>query len=356
MSANRSSTTAPAAVGTDLATGLRAQVERDPTLADAAAVVAALAGVAVRMAGILAADPHTAGHGKVAGSANADGDQQRSLDVIANDLVVAALKGTPTSYYASEEEDAILTLAKTGTVAVAVDPLDGSSNIDVNVPVGLIFSIYPSAAGAAASFLRPAREQVGAGYFVFGPHTALAVTLGDGVEIYVLDGASGTFRLANPRAAIPVMCTEFAINASNYRHWLEPIRAFIDDCLAGAEGPREKDFNMRWIASLVAEAHRILVRGGVFLYPADKRKGYERGRLRHLYEAAPIAMIAEQAGGGAIDGLTRILDKTPTSLHERTPLIFGSSSKISRVQRYHTDPAFGREQTPLFAARGLYRA
>jgi fructose-1,6-bisphosphatase I len=214
---------------------------------------------------------------------------------------------------------------------MAIDPLDGSSNIDTNVSVGTIFSLYPAAPSPEASFLRPVSAQIGAGYVIYGPQVALVCSFGAGAQRYVLDPVAGAFVLADPAVSLPVEAAEFAINASNYRHWPVPVRAFVDECLAGTEGPRGKNFNMRWIASLVAEAHRIFVRGGVFLYPADQRKGYEAGRLRLLYECAPIAFLAVQAGGGATDGQREILGLTPTALHQRVPFVFGSHAMVDRV-------------------------
>ncbi|MEL6978158.1 MAG: class 1 fructose-bisphosphatase [Pseudomonadota bacterium] len=322
-----------------------------------AETIEAIAAAAIKIERLVGCGPLAGDLGAAMGAANADGDQQKALDVAANQLVADALQAAPVAYYASEEEDAILTLRADAPLAVAVDPLDGSSNIDVNVSIGTIFSITPrSEAGATASIFRPGREQLAAGYVIYGPHTALILTVGEGVDLYVLDRASGAFRRVRGGLSIPTNTKEFAINASNYRHWPEAVRTFVDDCLAGADGPRGKNFNMRWVASLVAETHRIFSRGGLFLYPEDQRPGYERGRLRLIYEAAPIAMLAEQAGGGATDGVTRILDKSPTDLHQRTPLVFGAAEKVERVASYHTDPAFAREVSPLFGGRGLFRS
>lgn len=290
------------------------------------------------------------------GAANSDGDRQKKLDVLANEAVLRALGACDAvAYFASEEEDEILTVRSGGGYAVAVDPLDGSSNIDANTSIGTIFSVFPASPDdATGSFFRPGAEQVAAGYAIYGPYTSLVVTLGAGVEIFVL-GDDGCYRRAGLRFSIPKNTREYAINASNYRYWREPVRDFVDDLVAGAEGPRGKDFNMRWLASLVGETHRILLRGGVFLYPADKRPGYEKGRLRLIYEAAPIAFVIEQAGGAATDGRMRMLDKVPMSLHERTPLVFGSADKVARVTRYHSDPTHQRARSPLFGERGLFR-
>jgi fructose-1,6-bisphosphatase I len=330
---------------------------RNPIRRSVAKVVGALASVACELSNSLALGPLGGRLGADVGDNNVDGDVRKQIDVNANAMIIEALRNTPTAYYASEEEDAILTLASNGLLAVAVDPLDGSSNVDANIAVGTIFSIFPaSPEGATASFLRAGNQQIASGYFVYGSHTALVLTTGNGVDLYVLDRETATFQLAREHLLIAPATREFAINTSNYRHWPEPVRNFIDDCVAGSEGPRAKNFNMRWIASLVAETHRIFSRGGVFLYPADDRKGYERGRLRHVYEAAPIALLVEQAGGSATDGLSAILDRIPSSLHERTPLIFGSADKVALVVTYHRDPGLARERSPLFRNRGLFTA
>ena len=285
---------------------------------------------------------------------NTDGDSQKALDVMADAEFADALSGAQVRWYASEEQDEVVELDPKGRYALAIDPLDGSSNIDVNVSIGTIFSIFEAGNDALASFLRPAHEQIAAGYIIYGPQTALMVTFGQGTQHYVLDPQSQRFRLVNAAVSLPENASEFAINASNYNHWKKPVRAYIDDCLAGAEGPRGHSFNMRWVASLVAETHRILSRGGIFLYPSDDRPGYDRGRLRMVYEAAPIAFLVEQAGGRATDGSDRILDKTATTLHGRTPLVFGSSEKVARVAAYHDLP--DREVSALFGSRGLFRS
>ncbi len=329
----------------------KAGTDRDAT----ADTMAALAQATAQISALIRLGPLAGALGAETGGANADGDSQKKLDVLANEAVLRALKQAPVAYFASEEEDEIQSLRPDGAIAVAVDPLDGSSNIDANASIGTIFSVFPvSPAGATASFFRPGSEQVAAGYAIYGPHTALVFTLDEGVDVFVLD-PEGRYRRADLRIAIPKASREYAINASNYRYWREPIRDFVDDLIAGAEGPRGKDFNMRWLASLVGDTHRIMQRGGVFLYPADARAGYERGRLRLIYEAAPIARLAERAGGGATDGEKRILEKVPSELHERTPLVFGSSDKVARVARYYADPSHQRARSPLFGERGLFR-
>lgn len=289
----------------------------------------ALAGAAIALGARIARNG-VAEHLGAAAGVNADGDGQKALDVIADALFLQAARAGGVRHYASEEQETVVDLGA-GDWALAIDPLDGSSNIDTNVSVGTIFSVYPAAATPETSFLRPVGEQIGAGYVIYGPQVALLCSFGAGVQRYVLDPDAAAFVLVDAGVAIPPAAAEFAINASNYRHWQAPVRAFVDECLAGTEGPRAKNFNMRWIASLVAEAHRIFVRGGVFLYPADARKGYEAGRLRLVYECAPMAYLVEQAGGRATDGHANILAMTPASLHQRVPFVFGSREKVQRV-------------------------
>lgn len=284
---------------------------------------------------------------------NTDGDVQKALDVIADEMFFDALKGTEIRWYASEEREEVMPLNAGGRLALATDPLDGSSNIDVNVSIGTIFSIFDALDDAEASFLRPGTEQLAAGYIIYGPQTGLVVTFGNGTASFILDPETGEFLLVNPAMKIPEASSEFSINASNYRHWAKPVRAYIDDCLAGETGPRGKNFNMRWVASLVAETHRIITRGGIFLYPRDARKGYENGRLRMVYECAPIAMLVEQAGGEATDGSDRLLEQRAKTLHARTPLIFGTPEKVGRVATYHDLPE--NETSALFRERSLFR-
>ena len=316
-------------------------------------VLSALSAVAAEVNEMIAIGPLGDALGAAVGE-NTDGDQQKALDVLADNMFASALRPAKVRFYASEERDTVDALNQAGSYAIAIDPLDGSSNIDTNVSIGTIFSIYDAEENADASFLRPVSQQIAGGYFIYGPQCALIVTFGDGVQHFVLDPRDRTFHLAEARMEIPALASEFAINASNYRHWSQPIRAYIDDCIAGEEGPRAKNFNMRWIASLVAETHRIMARGGIFLYPSDDRPGYEHGRLRLLYEGAPIAFLAEQAGGAATDGCDRILDKTVTELHERAPLVFGTVEKVERVASYHDLPEV--EVSALFGNRGLFRA
>ena len=327
-------------------------ISTDPFPEPLRAPLVALCEVAEQLALTIARGPLGGALGAAVGE-NTDGDQQKALDVMADEAFAAALKGTGVRWYASEEQEEVVPIDETGGLALAIDPLDGSSNIDVNVSIGTLFSIYEARDGAEDSFLRPAKEQIAAGYFIYGPQTGLVVTFGDGTRQYVLDPDARRFVLVTERMQIPIESTEYAINASNYRHWQAPVRAFIDDCIAGAEGPRARNFNMRWVASLVAETHRILSRGGVFLYPSDNRKGYERGRLRMVYECAPVAMVIEQAGGRATDGVDPILNQSARELHGRAPLVFGSADNVSRIATYHELPP--GEVSALFGTRGLFR-
>ncbi|MAQ36721.1 fructose-bisphosphatase [Thioclava sediminum] len=320
--------------------------------ADLADTMTRLTSVGAQLARMIARNGLEGNLAEAAGT-NAGGDGQKALDVIADEAFMDALRGGAVRHYASEEQDEVVDFGE-GTLALAIDPLDGSSNIDVNVSIGTIFSIFEAADDMDASFLRPANEQIAGGYIIFGPQTALVVTFGKGVQQWVLEPGSDIWRRVADPKPLPSETSEYAINASNYRHWPQPIRAFIDDLVAGAEGPRGRNFNMRWIASLVAETHRIISRGGVFLYPGDDRDGYERGRLRHVYECAPIAMLIEQLGGEATDGADPIMSATPDRLHARTPFVFGSASKVARVAAYHDLPQ--DEAHALFNTRGLFRS
>ncbi|MEE9273206.1 MAG: class 1 fructose-bisphosphatase [Robiginitomaculum sp.] len=317
--------------------------------------VKALAQSAAEISHICARGPLEGALGATTGEENSDGDQQKTLDVRSDEIVTAALKTAPVAYYASEEQDDIITLDKDMPLAVASDPLDGSSNIDTNVSIGTIFSIFPVAESAQASFFRSGAEQICGGFFVYGPQTSLVITTGAGVDTYVLNPDTGVFELAITKMDIAKDSTEFAINASNLRHWDGPICTYIEDCLAGVDGPLGRKHNMRWVGSLVADAGRILTRGGVFLYPSDDRPGYEHGRLRLLYEANPIAFVIEQAGGVATDGGVRILDLTLEELHQRVPLIFGSEKSVQMVARYHHQRSQKTAKPTLFNNRGLPR-
>jgi fructose-1,6-bisphosphatase I len=274
-----------------------------------------------------------------AGTGNVQQEEQKQLDVITNDMLLDTYSATPwVAGVASEEMETFVassTPPNDGAFLVLFDPLDGSSNIDVNVSVGTIFSVLPSpATGRAlteADFLQPGRNQRAAGYVVYGPQTTMVLTVGNGVHGFTLDPASGAWLLTHSGMTIPRATKEFAINMSNMRHWAAPIRAYIEDCLAGETGPRGKNFNMRWIASMVADVHRILVRGGVFMYPADARDPSKPGKLRLMYEGNPMALLVEQAGGRATDVNGDILDIVPTGLHQRIAVVLGSAEEVERV-------------------------
>jgi fructose-1,6-bisphosphatase I len=285
-------------------------------------------------------------------SENVQGEIQKKLDIIANEVLIEANEwGGHLAAMASEEMEGIYVVPNRypqGEYLLLFDPLDGSSNIDVNVSIGTIFSVLkkPENAGSGNTagvsehdFLQPGSRQVAAGYCVYGPQTTLVLTVGDGVAMFTLDREQGSFVLTQENVKIPADTKEFAINMSNMRHWDAPVKRYIDECLQGAEGPRGKDFNMRWIASMVADVHRILTRGGVFLYPWDKREPEKPGKLRLMYEANPMGWLVEQAGGAATNGKQRILDIAPAKLHERVSVILGSKNEVERVTRYHNQPA-----------------
>ena len=288
---------------------------------------------------------------------NTDGDKQKALDLIANDLIIEAIQAAPIACLVSEELEKPFTMKKGAPLFVATDPLDGSSNIDTNVSVGTIFSILPTIKDSTdtACLLQPGTAQVAAGYVIYGPQTAMVLTLGEGTMIFTLDPRTAEFRLTSPVVEIYPDTNEFAINSSNSRQWDGHIKAYVDDCLRGEEGPHGSNYNMRWIASLVAECHRILSRGGIFLYPGDIRKGYGTGRLRLVYECNPIAFLIEQAGGAASTGVQRILEIQPNDIHERVPMIFGSLHEVELVEQYYADLNPYHERPLLFGNRSLLR-
>jgi fructose-1,6-bisphosphatase I len=284
--------------------------------------------------------------GGVLGSAeseNVQGEVQKKLDIIANEVLIEANEwGGHLAAMASEEMDSIYVVPNRypqGEYLLLFDPLDGSSNIDVNVSIGTIFSVLKKPDDTPgvqeADFLQAGARQVAAGYCVYGPQTTLVLTVGDGVAMFTLDREQGSFVLTQEKLTIPPDTKEFAVNMSNLRHWDAPVKRYIDECLAGKEGPRGKDFNMRWIASMVADVHRILTRGGIFMYPWDKREPEKPGKLRLMYEANPMSWLIEQAGGAATNGRQRILDIQPKKLHERVSVILGSKNEVERVTGYH---------------------
>ncbi|MFO1249813.1 MAG: class 1 fructose-bisphosphatase [Inhella sp.] len=286
--------------------------------------------------------------GDVLGSAdseNVQGEVQKKLDIIANEVLIEANEwGGHLAAMASEEMDSIHVVPNRfpqGEYLLLFDPLDGSSNIDVNVSIGTIFSVLRKVNNhrgvSEEDFLQPGKQQAAAGYCIYGPQTTLVLTVGDGVAMFTLDREMGSWVLTEDNVKIPADTKEFAINMSNLRHWAPPVKRYIDECLAGTTGPREKDFNMRWIASMVADVHRILCRGGIFMYPWDAREPQKAGKLRLMYEANPMGFIVEQAGGLATNGKQRILDISPTKLHERVAVVLGSKNEVERVTRYHLE-------------------
>ena len=297
------------------------------------------------------------------GSVNVQGETQKKLDVLSNEMFIHRTEWAGNlAGMASEEMDLPYQIPgqyPRGKYLLVFDPLDGSSNIDVNMTVGSIFSVLRGPDSGAdvseADFLQPGTQQVAAGYALYGPTTMLVLTVGNGVNGFTLDPNLGEFMLTHPLIQVPVDTQEFAINASNSRFWESPVKRYVDECLAGRTGPRAKDFNMRWIASMVAEAHRILMRGGVFMYPRDTKDLAKPGRLRLLYEANPIGMIMEQAGGRASTGEKPVLNVKPTALHQRIGLVFGSKNEVERIERYHTEPAMSEMINPLFVERSLFR-
>ncbi len=299
---------------------------------------------------------------------NVQGEQQKKLDVISNDYFTQMTEwGGQLAGMASEEMDEPYQIPPTlqrGKYLLVFDPLDGSSNIDVNVTVGSIFSVLRAPQEVIdsgrdvveADFLQPGCQQLAAGYALYGPTTMLMLSVGNGVAGFTLDPNLGQFMLTHPDIRVPEDTQEFAINASNARFWEAPVKRYVDECLAGKTGPRGKDFNMRWIASMVAEAHRILMRGGIFMYPRDTKDLAKPGRLRLLYEANPVGFIMEQAGARVSTGREPLLNVQPTALHQRIGLIFGSKNEVERIERYHAEPAKAVDtHHPLFGERSLFR-
>ena len=300
------------------------------------------------------------------GSINVQGETQKKLDVVSNELFIRMNEwGGHLAGMASEEMDLPYDSPAQhprGKYLLVFDPLDGSSNIDVNVSVGSIFSVLRAPDATAeggplteADFFQPGTRQIAAGYALYGPTTMLVLSVGNGVAGFTLDPVMGEFMLTHPELRVPEDTQEFAINASNSRFWEAPVKRYVDECLAGKTGPRGKDFNMRWIASMVAEAHRILMRGGVFMYPRDTKDPSKPGRLRLLYEANPVGFIMEQAGGRASTGQVPMLSVQPTSLHQRIGLVFGSKNEVERIERYHAEPPKQDSFAPLFGERSLFR-
>ena len=298
---------------------------------------------------------------------NVQGEVQKALDVLSNQTFIDATEWSGNLAGLVSEEMAqhyvVPAQFSRGKYLLVFDPLDGSSNIDVNVSVGSIFSVLRAPDEVVSGrrevteddFLQPGSAQVAAGYAIYGPTTMLVLTVGNGVQGFTLEPGTGEFRLTHRNLKVPAQTQEFAINASNSRFWEAPIKRYVDECLQGSAGPRGKDFNMRWIASMVAEAHRILMRGGVFMYPRDTKDPTKPGRLRLLYEANPMALIMTQAGASCSTGRAPMLEVTPEGLHQRIGVVFGATEEVQRIESYHQDPQITQNSAPLFSARGLFR-
>lgn len=302
------------------------------------------------------------GLASLAGSENAQGESQKKLDLLADELFARGVEWSGlVGAIASEERDEVHFVEGQGPLALVFDPLDGSSNLDVNLPVGSIFSVLalPEGARDPAAVLQPGSRQLAAGYAIYGPSTQVVLTVGRGTHGFTLDREIGNFVLTHPDIRIPEEGSDYLINASNRRFWEPPVARYVDECKAGREGPRGRDFNTRWVASMVADVHRVLLRGGIYLYPRDQKEANREGRLRLLYEANPMAMIVEQAGGMASTGRGRILDVTPQRIHQRVPVILGSRAEVARVECYHAEFDRGEDKpysSPLFGERSLFRS
>ena len=337
---------------------LRSHLDRSAAQSPAGVgdTIAAIAAASIELSALIADGP-LAGIAGPNGVTNPDGDQQNAMDVVADDIMRSALRHVPVAAVLSEEAALPEILDPDAPLCVAIDPLDGSANLENNISVGTIFSIRPRGHDILSSFFEPGTAQCAAGFIVYGPQTTLVLALNANVDIFILDRRAQQFRLSVKGVRIAPNTPEFAINASNQRHWYGPVRSYIDECLAGTNGDHGADFNMRWIGSLVAESLRILVRGGVFLYPADARAGYREGRLRLLYEAHPMALVMEWAGGAATTGRRRILELGAKTPHQRVPLIMGSARGVRDVTAIHEgiEPMFDNSDAPLFARRGLFR-
>jgi fructose-1,6-bisphosphatase len=328
---------------------------------EVAGIVLEVASAIRRISALLARGALGGAPGEARG-VNVQGERQTRMDALANEVVFEACERSGRlAAVASEEMERARPMAAGGEHLLVYDPLDGSSNLDVDVTVGTIFSILRRPAGAAPgdeAFLQPGSRQVCAGYALYGPSTMLVLTVGRGAHGFTLDPAAGEFVLTHPDLRVPEETREFAINASNQRFWEPPVRRYVDECVAGRGGPRGHDFNMRWVASMVADVHRLLVRGGVFMYPRDAKEPRRAGRLRLLYEAAPMAMIVEQAGGLASTGRAPLLAVAPRALHERVPVILGSRREVERLVCYHAEHDEGLDRpftSPLFNVRSVLR-
>ena len=321
--------------------------EADPSRAELAAILKTIVAASIELSRAIARRDLVALEAP-------DGDIRHPLEACAHRLYVDALAALPVAFIATDDSEELLQVNRDARYGVALDPLDGSSNIETNLSIGTIFSVIEASADELFDVI-PGERQRAAGLVCFGPQTRLVLTCGEGSRVFLLDPERAEFICTDEILTIPAEQREFAINTSNYRFWEPAMRRFIDDCIAGEEGNLGRDFNMRWNACLVAEAYRILVRGGVFLYPGDSRSGHAGGRLRLLCEALPVAMIIEQAGGSASDGREPVLGKRLQSLQQRVPLVFGSGERVAEVIEYVSGTAFEATRFPLFEQRGLLR-
>ena len=348
---------------TTLSKFLIQQLKGSPEQSDLAALLVDIA-AAVKAISALTAKGALAGvHGSME-QINVQGETQQKLDVLSNTAFINTFAmGGLVAGLASEEMEAPMEIDPqdgSGRFLAVFDPLDGSSNIDVNVSVGSIFSVLRAPQGRTAvvdDFLRTGREQLAAGYALYGPTTVFVMTVGKGTHGFTLDREVGNFILTHPHMEVPADTSEFAINASNERFWEPPVQRYVNECKAGRNDVRGRDFNMRWIASMVAEIHRILLRGGVFMYPRDTKDKTKPGRLRLMYEASPMSFIIEQAGGLGSTGRERLLDVLPQEIHQRVPVVIGSRNEVERIERYHREYDSGTDEqykSPLFHERSLF--
>jgi fructose-1,6-bisphosphatase I / sedoheptulose-1,7-bisphosphatase len=335
------------------------QVPEQPHGRELAALLVDVAAVVKAISAAVGKGP-LVGLASLAGSDNAQGEAQKKLDLLADELFARGVEWSGlVGALASEERDDVHFIEGNGPLALVFDPLDGSNNLDVNLPVGSIFSVLalPDSDRGPPAVLQPGRRQLAAGYAIYGPSTQVVITVGRGTHGFTLDREIGNFVLTHPDIRVPEQGSDYLINASNRRFWEPPIGRYVDECKAGSEGPRGRDFNTRWVASMVADVHRVLLRGGIYLYPRDQKEANREGRLRLLYEANPMAMIIEQAGGAASTGRGRILDVQPERIHQRVPVILGSRAEVERVERYHDEFDKGEDKpysSPLFGERSLF--
>ena len=325
-----------------------------------------LAALLVDVAAVIKAISAAVGKGPLvglaglAGTDNVQGESQKKLDVLADELFTRGVEWSGLVVaLASGRREGVHFVEGHGRLALVFDPLDGSNNLDVNLPVGSIFSVLalPETSRTTEAVLQQGSRQLAAGYAIYGPSTQVVITVGRGVHGFTFDREIGNFVLTHPDIRVPDEGSDYLINASNRRFWEPPITRYVDECKAGREGPRGRDFNTRWVASMVADAHRILLRGGIYMYPRDQKAANREGRLRLLYEANPMAMIVEQAGGLASTGRGRILDIVPERIHQRVPVVLGTRVEVARVERYHAEFDRGEDKpysSPLFGERSLF--